>query len=83
MHRRQIRRDTLTHAFKKQVKAFGLSNDIHFHSLRHTFASWLVQDGVSLYQVDRLLGESDTKTTEIYAHLQPESMHDVVQRIPI
>jgi integrase len=81
MDRRQIRRDTLTHAFKKQVKALGLSNDIHFHSLRHTFASWLVQDGVSLYQVGRLLGHSDTKTTEIYAHLQPETMHDVVDRL--
>jgi site-specific recombinase XerD len=46
-------------------------------------AKWLVQDGVSLYQVGRLLGHTDTKTTEIYAHLQQETMHDVVDRLRI
>lgn len=78
---RPVRRDSLTHAFKRSVRASGLPDEIHFHSLRHTFASWLVQDGVSLFQVGRLLGHTDTKTTEIYAHLQPETMHDVVDRL--
>jgi integrase len=76
-----IRRDSLTWAFKKHIRAAELPDEIHFHSLRHTFASWLVQDGVSLFQVGRLLGHTDTKTTEIYAHLQPETMHDVVDRL--
>jgi site-specific recombinase XerD len=78
-----VRRDSLTKAFKRFVRETDLPKAIHFHSLRHTFASWLVQDGVSLYQVGRLLGHTNTKTTEIYAHLQPETMHDVVDRIKL
>ncbi|MBE0644557.1 MAG: tyrosine-type recombinase/integrase [Bacteroidetes bacterium] len=77
----RIKQDWLTHAFKKTIRRLGMRDELHFHALRHTFASWLVQDGVSLYQVGRLLGHADTKTTEIYAHLQPETMHDIVDRL--
>jgi site-specific recombinase XerD len=38
----------------------------------------LVQRGVSLYIVSKLLGHASPKTTEIYAHLAPEKLHDVV-----
>ena len=40
------------------------------HSLRHTFASNLVQRGVSIYHVQKLLGHSTIQTTERYAHLR-------------
>lgn len=42
------------------------------HVLRHTFASLLVNSGVSLYKVSRWLGHKDFKTTQIYAHLEPQ-----------
>jgi integrase len=42
------------------------------HVLRHTFASLLVQAGVSIFKVSRWLGHSDVKTTLIYAHLAPQ-----------
>lgn len=56
---------------------------LHFHSLRHTFASWLVQDGVPLYEVQTLMGHSSLAVTEIYAHLQPVQLHTAVNKMII
>lgn len=48
------------------------------HVLRHTAASWLVQDGVPLFHVSKLLGHSSLQTTMRYAHLAPDA-HEVVE----
>ncbi len=45
--------------------------------MRHTAASWLVMDGVPLYDVQHLLGHGSFRTTERYAHLAPDA-HDRV-----
>ncbi|HOJ04979.1 MAG TPA: site-specific integrase [Bacteroidota bacterium] len=82
-HGHPYRRDSVSAAFKRCVRVAGLPDAIHFHSLRHTFASWLVQDGVSLYQVGKLLGHSTIRVTQMYAHLQPDAMHDLVERIQL
>ncbi len=72
----------LTHAFKKATYDARLHDDrLHFHSLRHTFASWLVQDGVSIYAVKELLGHSDVKTTQVYSHLRLDQLHSEVNKI--
>lgn len=47
--------------------------------MRHTAASWLVMDGVPLYDVQHLLGHESYRTTERYAHLAPDA-HDRVIR---
>jgi len=80
---KRVSEDWITHAFKKYVRMAGLNDKLHFHSLRHTFASWLVQDGVSLYEVQKLLGHSNITVTQVYSHLQPEKLHATVNRISI
>ena len=52
------------------------------HKLRHTFASHLVQNGVDLYRVSKLLGHSSITMTEIYAHLAPQDLASAVKKLP-
>jgi site-specific recombinase XerD len=53
--------------------------DFHFHDLRHTFATRLVQAGVDLYKVQRLLGHKSPIMTQRYAHHYPESLREGVE----
>ena len=52
--------------------------DVRIHDLRHNFASVLVNSGRSLYEVQKLLGHADIKTTQRYAHLQQSTLKDAV-----
>jgi site-specific recombinase XerD len=47
--------------------------------MRHTAASWLVQDGVPLYDVQALLGHESFATTQRYAHLAPDARSRVLE----
>lgn len=50
-------------------------NDVRIHDLRHTYASMLINKGVSLYEVQTLLGHSSIQMTQRYAHLEPNLLH--------
>lgn len=65
--------------FRETLKKTSLNRNVNdrrnkvvFHTLRHTFASWLVQKGVPLPVVSNLLGHKDLKMTMRYAHLAPD-----------
>ena len=47
---------------------------VRVHDLRHSYASFLINNGRTLYEVQRLLGHSQIKTTQRYAHLSPETL---------
>ena len=64
----------------KILKKINLKGSLH--TLRHTFASHLVQNGVDLYTVSKLLGHSSVTTTEIYAHLSPNTYDKAIKQLP-
>jgi integrase len=66
--------------FRKAVREAGIA-DFKFHDLRHCFASALVQKGVDLYQVQRLLGHKSNAMTQRYAHLSLEHLRDAVNKL--
>jgi integrase len=74
----------VTHKFKDYVRRANLDEQLKFKSLRATFASWLVMDGVPIFSVSKLLGHSEVATTaKHYAHLMPENMHSEVNKISL
>ena len=65
--------------FSRAVETCGFNNGITgnrhkvwFHTLRHTFASWLAQDGVDIYAIMKLMRHKKIEMTQRYAHLIPE-----------
>lgn len=64
--------------FHTAARKAGIS-DFRFHDLRHTFATRLIQAGVDLYKVQRLLGHKSPSMTQRYAHHWPESLRHAVE----
>ena len=73
-----------TQSIRKALKRAGLEN-CRVHTLRHTLASRLIQNGMSVYEVRDILGHNDIKTTMRYAHLEQKQVtlkaRDVINRI--
>jgi integrase len=65
-------------AYDKALEKSGIT-DFHFHDLRHTFATRLVQAGQDLYKVQKLLGHKSIVMTQRYAHHYPESLRSSVE----
>lgn len=70
----------LSRDFRKLLKLCGIKG-ASLHTLRHTFASHLVMNGTDIYTVQKLLGHSSIKTTEIYAHLAPDFLKAAVEKL--
>jgi integrase len=69
---------SLREAFSKTLEKAGIE-DFHFHDLRHTFATRLIQNGVDLYKVKELLGHKTIVMAMRYAHHYPESLRSSIE----
>ena len=70
--------DTVTHLIKKALKKAGYGH-IRLHDLRHTFATLKVMAGIDLRTLQELLGHTEFKTTEIYAHVVDEHLAEAAE----
>jgi site-specific recombinase XerD len=59
----------IENAFNAQIKRVGIKKDVSFHSLRHGFATHLLEDGASVFQIKELLGHASLNSTAVYLHL--------------
>lgn len=74
--------NVLSRDFRKLARQCG-AKGASIHTLRHTFASYLAMKGVDLYTIQKLLGHSSIKTTEIYAHLAPDYLRAAIAKLEI
>ena len=65
----------------KRIRERAGIPDVRLHDLRHSFASFLVNRGVSLYVVQQLLGHGTTRYTQRYAHLTSDTLHEAAEAV--
>jgi len=74
---RHLSQKSVQEIVKKSAKKAGISKNVHPHTLRHSFATHLIEDGYDLAQVQFLLGHNSAQTTMIYVHMGSPKMINV------
>jgi integrase len=72
----------ISHTWNRARERAGMP-DLRLHDLRHSFASFLINNGRSLYEVQKILGHSTQRMTERYAHLAHDTLLDATNAVGV
>ena len=72
---------TIRLMLKKYAKAAGINRNITPHMFRHSFATYLIEEGVDISCVQQILGHSSIKTTQIYIHIASQKQAEILKKM--
>ncbi len=67
----------IQHAIKVSVERADIDKDVHVHTLRHSFATHLLENGVDIRKIQSLLGYTNLQTTQIYTQVSSEEIKKI------
>ena len=70
-----------THALKAIQMATGITTRLHSHLARHSFATWMLRNGVAMQSLAKMMGHTTTRETQKYAKVTAQMVHEDFGRV--
>ncbi len=74
---------SVQNVFERAVKEAGIRKEVGIHSLRHSFATHLLEAGTDLRSIQEILGHGRSQTTEVYTHVSQKSLGKILDPLDI